>query len=74
MKDLDSWPLGFIKPQGSSPLSHSRAHKTERPPYRSDDEYVIIPNMKKVDMLVFVASYVAHGSPSIGKNEEERFA
>jgi hypothetical protein len=52
---LKGQPLAFIVAKDT----HSRI---EYPSFDPEDEYVIVPNMKKGDMLVFFADYYAHGS------------
>jgi hypothetical protein len=70
LEDVIARPLAFIKsaerPQ-SSPLGG-------HPEYDPNGEYIIVPNMKKGQMLIFVASQTAHGSPIIGGDDGARFS
>jgi hypothetical protein len=73
LEDVTARPLAFIKtsemlsstPNGGVPDFH---------PDGPDGKYIIVPNMKKGQMLIFLASQRAHGSPIIEGNNDPRFS
>jgi hypothetical protein len=68
LKDVIARPLAFIK----SDKFFESSRKGGFPEYDPNDEYIIAPNMKKGQMLLFLASQTGHGSPIIGGDDGAR--
>jgi hypothetical protein len=70
LEDVTARPLAFVK---SADMPQSSPHGGY-PEYDPDGEYIIVPNMKKGQMLIFMATQKAHGSPIIEGDDGARFS
>jgi hypothetical protein len=70
LEDVTARPLAFVKSAGMPLSSPYGGH----PDYDPNGDYIIVPNMKKGQMFIFVASQKAHGSPIIGGDDGARFS
>jgi hypothetical protein len=67
--DVVARPLSWINPRNSNPLP-----RPQYPPYDPDDEYCVIPDMEKGDMLLIRGDLIPHGPPIINGNDGKRKA
>jgi hypothetical protein len=70
LEDVDARPLAFIKMNGK-PFPE-RFTTAFFPSFDPESEYVIVPKMKKGEMLIFYANLQSHGSPIILGNDGKR--